>query len=212
MIVSNVDLAVFDLFEQKPITMIEKLKNNSIVSSIIYKTGRSRANFFITQIKNYITAKDKILDLGCGPCNITELLLEQGIDVTPLDVINRSFVKKINPIIYDGANIPFKNKYFDKVLLLSVLHHTSHPENIIRESMRVSNNIIIMEDIYTNNFDKQFTFFMDSLWNLEFKDHPRSNKTDNEWRDVFKKMDLKLKDVQFWNDIFFKHSVYYLEA
>ena len=138
--------------------------------------------------------------------------LEKGVDVTPLDVINRSFVKKINPIIYDGANIPFKSKHFDKVLLLSVLHHTSNPENIIRESLRVSKNIIIVEDIYTNNFDKQFTFFMDSLWNLEFKDHPRSNKTDTGWRELFKKMDLTLKDVYYWNDIFFKHAVYYLEV
>lgn len=53
---------------------------------------------------------------------------------------------------------------------------------------------------------------MDSVLNREFFSHPHSNKTEAEWKIVFKKMDLRIVDQKtnnFWR--FFTSGMYYLE-
>ncbi|MFH1971104.1 MAG: methyltransferase domain-containing protein [Patescibacteria group bacterium] len=115
-------------------------------------------------------------------------------------------------IIYNKKKIPYKDNSFDVALILTVLHHTPDPIKIIKEAKRVAKRIIIVEDVYENNFQKLLTFVVDSIINFEFFKHPHSNKSDNEWIQLFKNMGLKLlhkKKKRF--DSIFLHSVYYLE-
>jgi len=193
--------------------LIGYLRRNKISEKIIYKLGKKRAQKIIEDIGFALTKKDSILDIGAGGCNISETLLTKGYNITPLDIENLSFVKNIDPVIYNGKRIPFSEKTFKKSMLLTVLHHTSNPQEVLCEAKRVSEKIIIMEDIYSNPLHKYLTFFFDSLINLEFKGHPHTNKTDAEWREIFKKLNLEIIKTKYTRSfIVFKHAIYSLKS
>src|SRR5919108_3625942 len=106
-----------------------------------------------TQIETFLpflNKDEKILDLGCGQCIHSKLLKDHGFDVTSVDVKARSIYPDITPIVYDGKTLPFKDNEFDTCMLIAVLHHTPDPELVIKEAMRVSQKLIIREDIYSN--------------------------------------------------------------
>lgn len=164
------------------------------------------------RIKSYLKQNENILDIGSGKCGLSYLLKINNFSVTSMDIKNLSYTRAISPIIYNGINFPFKDNSFDVSLLLTVLHHTKNPINIIKEAKRVSKKIIIIEDVYDNNFQKHLTFFTDSLFNLEFIDHPHNNKNEIEWENIFQ--DLNLEIISRRKDkvlFFFKQSTYVLE-
>ena len=192
--------------------IIQFLQKNKFFRKIIYKTGNARAKDMINKIQAHLKKDDLIVDIGSGTCNICEILLNKGYNIAPLDVQNLSFVNNLKPVIYDGNKIPFNDDQFNKSLILTVLHHTSEPEKILREAKRVSKRIIIIEDIYTNWFHKYVTYFFDSLLNLEFVGHPHTNKNDEQWKKTFEKLGLKLIDAKYnYSLLVFKHATYYLE-
>jgi SAM-dependent methyltransferase len=189
------------------------IQKNRILRKLIKYFGRIRAKNLIKKIQLYLKNSDNILDIGAGPCLVCEILNEQNYNVTPVDVKNFSFSKNINPIIFDGSNIPFNKDKFNMSLLITVLHHANDPQKLIDEAKRVSSNrLIIIEDIYKNKIHKYLTFILDSLVNFEFFGHPHNNKTDNEWKSIFKNLGLKLIDVQYRTSLFiFSHAIYLLE-
>ena len=187
-------------------------QRNKFLRKIVYKIGKSRAKDMVNKIKLFIKLNDSILDIGSGTCNICEVLLNKGYNLTPLDIQDLSFVNNIKPIIYDGTKIPFKDNEFDKSLILTVLHHTPEPEKILNEAKRVSKRIIVTEDIYSNKIHKYLTYFFDSLLNLEFTGHPHTNKSNKEWKKTFEKLGLKLLAAKYSTSfIVFRHATYYLE-
>lgn len=166
----------------------------------------------IEKIKFFLKKEDRILDIGAGTCNVCEILLRDGYRITPLDVQDLSFVDNIKPILYNGNKIPFRDNKFDVALILTVLHHTSRPEKIIEEAKRISKRIIIIEDIYINKFHKYLTYFFDSLLNLEFINHPHTNKNDKQWKEVCEKLGLKLIGAKYSRSfLVFNHAAYCFE-
>ena len=192
--------------------LLENLRQNKLLYKVIYKVGRLRARNITKQIKKYIPDDARVLDIGAGICTVSEALNGLNINVLPLDIKDVSFVKGMEPLIYNGDRIPFEDNRFDCALLLMVLHHTLNPEKIVEEAMRVSKRIIIIEDVYTSTFQKYTTYIIDSLMNLEFFGHPHSNKTDGEWKVLFQRLGLKLTDVAYYRNIFagyaIKHATY----
>lgn len=191
--------------------LIKFLQKNKFFRNIIYKLGKRRAQKIISGIKPFLNKKSFILDIGTGTCNISEILMKEGYNITPLDIKDLSFVDNIKPILYDGNKIPFDDNKFDIALILMVLHHTPYPEKIIEEAKRVSKKIIIIEDIYTNMFHKYITYFFDSLINLEFINHPHTNKSDKLWGDLFHKLELKIIETRYSNSLIIHHATYYLK-
>jgi ubiquinone/menaquinone biosynthesis C-methylase UbiE len=166
----------------------------------------------VNRLDGYLAEKGTVIDIGAGWCNVAEILEAKGMEVLPLDVKDLSLVEGIDPVIYDGVRIPFEDNTFDLALLLTVLHHTHRPEEIVKEARRVARSMVIIEDIFTNTAGKYWTFAMDSLLNLEFIGHPHSNKRDQEWRVLFNELGLKLKDAKYQRSfVVFKHATYYLE-
>ncbi|MEI6238010.1 MAG: class I SAM-dependent methyltransferase [bacterium] len=163
------------------------------------------------EVSAYVKKGDRIIDIGSGGCQVSEWLMSQGFDVTPIDISNKSFLGKVKPIIYDGKRIPFADNSFDVALLLTILHHTKDPVSILREAKRVAKRIIVKEDLYKGIIQKYMTFAMDSAINKEFKGHPHTNKTKEEWLRVFKDLELTVldqKENNFW--VFFRNGVFYL--
>lgn len=188
------------------------LQKNKFFRNIIRKTKSKGAKDRIKKVKPYLNKKDKILDIGAGSCIISEILRKEGYDITPIDVNNLSFAESVEPIIYDGNKIPFKADEFNVSLILTVLHHTPFPEKILEEAKRVSGSIIVIEDIYTNIFNKYIAYFFDSLLNLEFFGCTHTNKTDKEWKGTFNKIGLKLLDAKYYKSPFrIKRVICYLK-
>ena len=112
--------------------LIEFLQNNRIFRKAIYKLAGIRAKKTVDTISNYLLSEDKIIDIGAGTCNVTEILKERGFDIVPLDIKNLSFVDNIVPILYDGKTIPFSQDDFNVAMLLTVLHHTPKPIEVLQ--------------------------------------------------------------------------------
>jgi len=188
------------------------LVHNSFLRKIVYVQCRSRADYVIDLVNPYLSQSDRILDIGAGNCVVAEMLREKGYDVTPVDIENLSLVSQTQPIVYDGEKLPFEDDAFDVSLLTSVLHHTRQPEEIIREAMRVSRRLIILEDVFSNSAQMYITHAIDSINNQEFQGHPHSNKTDKQWKRLFGELGLTLHNTKYRRFLFFvRHALYHLE-
>ena len=175
-------------------------------------TDKTRCEDIIKTVRPYLHKSDKILDVGSGFCTISKRLVDLGHTVTSLDVKDRSLYEQISVTLYDGVKIPFKTDSFDVVLVITVLHHIKDFEKILKEAKRVAKKIIIMEDTYISEWQKYLTFAMDNIVNMEFLNHPHTNKSDKDWRSLFNRYNLTIKDVSshnYWR--FFTSTTYFLE-
>lgn len=140
----------------------------------------------------FISKKDRILDIGAGRGYTTKILKNKGIDAVASDIDNflrfddLEFVKS-NKL----KNI--KSKSFTKSILIFVLHHCRNPEQVLKEAKRLTKNkIIIFEEYYTNPLEKLILKINDNLFNLNFSiNMPYNFKSLEEWDNIFKKLGLK---------------------
>lgn len=191
---------------------LEILQNRSFLKDWVFKVWLWDAKFKIERISEGISKKDRILDIGTGPGSVCLLLNIEGYNISPLDVVDQALSSEIEPELYNGKKLPYKDSSFDTALILTVLHHTSNPEEVLSEAKRVADKIIIIEDIYSNPVQKYLTYFVDSIVNMEFSGHPHSNKNDTEWRGIFSELGLKLKSAKYHRFLlFFKQATYLLE-
>ena len=168
------------------------IKRNRWLFNALYSCQEKRCQNFLSRIESQISPGSSVLDLGSGTCNMTAILRHRGIHATPLDIVDLSLVEGIVPVIYDGAIIPFADDHFDAAIILTVLHHCTDPEQIIREASRVARKLIIIEDVVRSPLHSILTKSFDSLLNLEFAGHPHQNKTDQQWCSLFDKLGLRL--------------------
>ncbi len=178
------------------------------ISEKIFHDGVSET---INQIRSFLEPGDTVIDLGAGTCLFTKLLRESGYSVTPVDIKNRSYFPDIVSKVYDGKHLPFKDQRFDVCILIAVLHHTPDPEVVLKEAVRISRKLVIYEDALTNNFQRFYTYFIDSVLNKELI-APHTNKTDAEWQALFKKLGLSLVKINYEkNWLFLYNPIYFLE-
>lgn len=196
----------------KIIMIINPLLQNSPWRKALYEMGQSRTSTLVARILPYLETQTSILDIGCGPCLVAEQLVWRGFDVTAVDVDHNSVTREVVPQLYDGRRLPFRNNSFDVALILSVLHYTPDPVLLIKEASRVANRLLILEDVYTSDPHRIATYLLDSLFNLEFKDHPHSNLSTEGWQRLFEKEGLKVlaMDVQPYAGVL-KHALFCLE-
>jgi 2-polyprenyl-3-methyl-5-hydroxy-6-metoxy-1,4-benzoquinol methylase len=96
----------------------------------------------------YLGRGETILDVGSSCGRLAKQLMDtakcyiEGIDVClqPHACIP---VRQ-----YDGHRFPFEADSFDGVMMVDMLHHTAHPEQILREAKRVARHYIIIKDHY----------------------------------------------------------------
>lgn len=167
---------------------------NKAVRGWVAKLHKKKAEYLFNLIGSFLKKNGKIMDLGCGSGVFTKRLFDEGFKVTPVDVVAKLKIEGIQEIIYDGKHLPFVDKAFDQVLLITVLHHVPHYQELLTEVARVTREIVIVEDVYKNGWEKFWICVWDSILNLEFFGHPHNNRSDKEWRAIFEKMGFGIKE------------------
>ncbi|MFF3990582.1 class I SAM-dependent methyltransferase [Streptomyces sp. NPDC001797] len=106
-----------------------------------------REEVIASHIQPYMPTTGEILDLGAGSCKLAHHLTERHHHkVTALDIVDHN-VTSLPLRLYPGGRLPFPADHFDAVLLIFVLHHAIHPEDLLSEAVRVAKSkIIIVED------------------------------------------------------------------
>lgn len=157
------------------------------------KKDQERSKVKYALFEKYFTKNARIIDVGTGSGQFAQLIKDKDFEIQAVDVVNKTNASSITPIIYNGRTLPFENNSFDISMLITVLHHCPNPENIFKEAVRVSKSrIFVLEDVYSNKLMKYLTWGMDSLMNLEFFNHPHTNKSEEEWEALFKENKLLL--------------------
>lgn len=174
--------------------------------------GRKFVNKKLEKIFAHTQPGQTILDIGSGNGLITKVLREKKYIVTPLDVQEGQYEDSVRPVVYDGKKMPFADQSFDTGILLTILHHTKNQEEIISEAARVCRQLIIMEDIYSTQLQKYYTFFLDSFVNMFYSSCPHTNRTDKEWKSLFAKLNLNLEAVYYKKLLGVKQVVYLLKG
>ncbi|MFY0672089.1 MAG: class I SAM-dependent methyltransferase [Bacteroidia bacterium] len=190
-------------------SLIKQIRG-SWFSGIYKATILPRARKKAKLLKPMLNPKSKILEIGSGNCGLAYLLQKDFHSVTATDIVDCSFFNSIKPTVFNGEALPFKSKSFDYVLIITVLHHTTKQLSLLNEAKRLGNEVIVMEDLYTNKFGQRILHFTDSLVNLEFKGHPHTNRTDAGWRVVFKRLNLKITDTVKLRTLFFFRQIIYM--
>ncbi|MEL6112879.1 MAG: class I SAM-dependent methyltransferase [Pseudomonadota bacterium] len=153
-----------------------------------------------------------LLEVGSGPGSVLKEFRSAGHLITGLDITDSSYTLSLAPMLYNGGVFPFDRNQFDAALLLTMLHHTPAPDDILREAMRVARRLIIVEDVYESQWQERATKATDSLLNLEFLSHPHTNRTDKGWQQAFKALGLTLRHRAVYPVAgIFRQAVYVVE-
>lgn len=174
--------------------------------------GRKFVNKKLKKIIAHIKPGSTILDIGSGNGLITKVLRENKYIVTPIDIHAGQYDDSVKPVIYNGKKMPFADKSFNTGILLTILHHTNNQEEIISEAARVCRQLIIMEDIYSTLLQKYYTFFLDSFVNLFYSPCPHTNRLDQDWKNLFFKLNLNLEAVYYKKLLGVQQVVYVLKT
>lgn len=192
------------------LSLIKQIRNSRF--SWLYKaTILPRARKKVRLILPALNPNSKIIEIGSGNCGLAHLLQKEGHSVTATDIVDCSFFDDVKPIIFNGKNLHLDSKSFDYVLIVTVLHHTTHQVDLLSEAKRLGKEVIVMEDIFTHELGKRILHFTDSLINLEFKGHPHTNRTNKAWKRLFTELGFELKkSFEIRALLYFRQVVYFL--
>jgi len=181
----------------------------------MFTRQQRRADELLDVFAAHLYPHERVLDIGSGEGLLADALIRRKFDMTMVDVIDKAMLPHVAPVVYDGETLPWAGKVFDVALLITVLHHIPQPEQTLREAMRVARRIIVMEDIFRSTLEKRMTTLADSWVNWEWRGHPHSNRSDQEWRTTFESLGLcvaayheHLHWLWPWR---FRHGTYVLE-
>ena len=150
-----------------------------------------------------------LLDIGCGAGALAHHLANTRADlgVTCVDIEATPLFAEVKVVTWDGRALPYAAQQFDAALLLTVLHHCPDPDAVLREALRVARTVVVIEDVYQNEVQRRLTYFFDSLFNWQWQArwmlhwqsalaHPRSNRSDAEWRASFEQVGWMLEEAR----------------
>lgn len=162
-----------------------------------------RAKRIAFQITPHIVG-DRVADIGCGD-GVVSLFLPAS-EFFLIDVCNYLDVRVHAPFhqYREGGALPITRKV-DTSLLLTVLHHSLNPLQVLEETRKITTHrAIVIESVYgvsdPNNashlwkqlnpvLQKQYATFIDWLYNRVFHDGvpvPYNFATPDKWLDIFK--------------------------
>ena len=146
------------------------------------------------ECEEFIKNKSKILDIGCGSAIVSNTFQNFfDTEVIGVDVMDR----RIFPIAFsliNGKKLNFPDNNFDNVLIAYTLHHSQDPVALLKEAKRVvRHRIFIYEDLPEDFLSKLVCYFHSFSFDKFFGNKDKTTfKTEDEWLEIFKGLDLKL--------------------
>jgi SAM-dependent methyltransferase len=132
------------------------LRRGGALNEVPYKLIE-RAEQICNQIQSYLLYPGKTLDYGCGDGEVGKILSGRGFPVHLADVKTEPKCGLPFESLNNGDPLPYEDDQFHNTLLLTVLHHSNHPDRLLREARRVTKHkgkIIVIESIVDINNDK----------------------------------------------------------
>ena len=120
--------------------------------------GQRRIQRIAAQLAPLLLPKARVLDVGCGDGLLAARILEArpDLEIVGIDVLARP--RAFIPVqLFDGQTIPFDNGSFDAVMFVDVLHHTDDPSILLREARRVSRDVVLIKDHYSDGVGAHLT-------------------------------------------------------
>ena len=160
--------------------------------TLIYDRRVRRLSELLSEI---IPRSCNLLDVGSGDGKLAWSLLKRRSDlrIQGADVLMRE--QTWIPVkSFDGTTLPYTESAFDVVMLIDVLHHTSHHEILLREALRVTRRWLIVKDHALKGFAAGLRLrMMDHAGN---SDHgvalPYNYMSEKQWQDTEKILSVKL--------------------
>lgn len=121
-----------------------------------------------------------MVDVGAGDGLITEGM-GKGWQIDPQNIIGLDIFPPDKPlngmrhVTYDGVTFPFETQKHDLATIISVLHHVSHYETMLKETFRIlkPGGKLIIRDFNANTPElKRFNHIMDLFYYRVFADLP----------------------------------------
>jgi ubiquinone/menaquinone biosynthesis C-methylase UbiE len=191
--------------------LLNKIKNDYNLISEDFSRTRAKTWLEIKFLFNdYLTAGEKVLDLGCGNARFYEFFKENDIQYFGLDnsekliEIAQQKYPKADFRIGSALNLLFPNNYFDKIYSIAVLHQIPSKEfrfQFLKEARRVlkpnGKLIITVWKLKKSSLLLRYTILKIIGKNkMDFKDilEPWSDKTERYYHLFSKKELVKLVD------------------
>jgi len=120
------------------------VKSNSYTNSLCTKITEESINSL------GLLRKNRILELGHGLCNHLPFLMKQAFElkyfgmetsekmVKAASKLNKKYIKDCNALfqIYDGYNVPYVHRIFDRVLTINTIYNYKDPIEYFNELYR----------------------------------------------------------------------------
>lgn len=142
-----------------------------VLAAIHRRTAFGRRSRVLAEaIGPLLPGNASVLDVGCGDGTIGRLLEQRRPDLrlVGIEVARR---RDAGPMveIFDGLLLPYRGKSVDAVMFVDVLHHSSDPDQLLRESARVARQAVIIKDHLCENLVDDATLrFMDWVGNRPY--------------------------------------------
>ncbi len=97
---------------------------------------------YLQKILEFVPAKARVLDIGCGVGQVSNFLQKKGykvtgIDFSPLFIKESKKAGKADFKIMDSTNLKFPDCSFDAVISAETLEHIPNPKKALEEMSRV---------------------------------------------------------------------------
>lgn len=96
--------------------------------------------------RTFVPARATVLDLGCGEGYVGIEAARASARPVLLD-IRRAARVALPFVVADGCRLPFADDSFDVGFLAYVLHHTSDPDAVVRETVRTCRRVVVWESV-----------------------------------------------------------------
>ena len=110
------------------------------------------------------------VDVGAGEGWYAQHLMDDGVvaRITPVEVQRRALTL-VEPVLYDGARLPFDDRAVDLVYAVDVVHHAGDPLALLADMARISRKWLVLKDhTYASVFGKTTLSLLDELGNRRF--------------------------------------------
>ena len=153
-----------------------------------------RTNAIIDSFASIIRPHSHIIDIGAGKGLLAQEMAQRfDARVTLVDVA--SYNQTSLPLsVCDSRALAFADNSFDYALLSFVLHHSQNPACILREALRVAQEVIVVENHVEGKLRGVLTRLIDSWPAIQYGTPPcYFTKTRDEWLKWFEQFSVETK-------------------